>query len=62
MIKLINDFVSKQGISFDYFYKMAEWEDNEYIRDKIFELLPEGWEKAEEDKKPRPLSSFMKKD
>jgi 1-acyl-sn-glycerol-3-phosphate acyltransferase len=62
MIRLINDFVSKQGISFDYFYKMAESEDNEYIRDRIFELLPEGWEKVEEEKKPRPLSSFLRKD
>jgi 1-acyl-sn-glycerol-3-phosphate acyltransferase len=61
MIRLINDFVAKQGINFDYFYKMAEWEDNEYIRDKIFELLPEGWEKIEEDNKPRPRLPIKKK-
>ena len=61
MIRLINDFVTRQDISFDYLYKMGEREDNEYIRDKIFELLPAGWEKVENENRARPLS-FLKKD
>ncbi len=45
MIKIITDFVSRQEIRFDLFCRMAESEDNEFIRDKVFALLPEGWSK-----------------
>lgn len=47
MTGLIIDFIYKQEFTFDRFCKIAEDEDNEYIRDKIFELLPEGWVKLE---------------
>ncbi|OFW59503.1 MAG: hypothetical protein A2Y75_11625 [Candidatus Solincola sediminis] len=60
MIRLIHDFAIRQDVPFDYFCRMAEREDNEYIRDKIFELLPEGFVKVEDESRPRPLSFFRK--
>jgi len=58
IIDLIVDFVDRQEMSFDRFCRMAESEDNEFIRDRVFELLPHGWEKAavppqEAEKRPR---------
>lgn len=47
MINMIADRLSKQEVSFEKFCRMAEEEDNEYIRDRVFELLPEGWKKIE---------------
>ncbi len=47
IIDLILDYVERQGVSFDRFCRMAEGEDNEFIRDRVFELLPRGWVKAE---------------
>ena len=61
MIKIITDFVARQDISFERFYRMAEDEDNEYIRDRVFELLPSGWKKVEGDGKARALG-IIKKD
>lgn len=61
MVRVVTDFVNRQDISFDLFFRLAEEEDNEYIRDRVLELLPEGWRRVEPDGKPRPLS-FIKKD
>jgi hypothetical protein len=36
---------------------MAESEDNEFIRDRVLELLPEGWTKVEEEKERGKRSS-----
>lgn len=47
IIDLIVDYVDRQGVSFDRFCRMAESEDNEFIRDRVFELLPHGWVKVE---------------
>ncbi|MEW6555246.1 MAG: lysophospholipid acyltransferase family protein [Actinomycetota bacterium] len=56
MVKIVTDFVSRQDIPFDLFFRLAEEEDNEYIRDRVFELLPDDWQKVEPDGKPKPLS------
>ena len=55
MIKIITDFLSRQDITFDRFYHMAERDDNEFIRDRVFELLPKDWVKVESDGKGGPL-------
>jgi len=47
MISMVTDRLSRQEIDFDRFCRMAEAEDNEFIRDRVFELLPEGWKKVE---------------
>jgi 1-acyl-sn-glycerol-3-phosphate acyltransferase len=61
MIKIVTDFVSRQDIPFDLFFRMAEEEDNEYIRDHIFELLPDDWNKVESDGRLKSIS-ILKKD
>jgi 1-acyl-sn-glycerol-3-phosphate acyltransferase len=61
MIKIVTDFVSRQDIPFDLFFRMAEDEDNEYIRDRIFDLLPDDWKKVESDGRLNP-KSILKKD
>ncbi|NPV59953.1 MAG: 1-acyl-sn-glycerol-3-phosphate acyltransferase [Actinobacteria bacterium] len=61
MVKIITDFVNRQDVSFDLFFRLAEEEDNEFIRDRVMELLPEGWKKLEPEGKLKPLS-FIKKD
>jgi hypothetical protein len=45
MIRIVTDFVSRQDIPFDVFFRLAEEEDNEFIRDRVMELLPPGWKK-----------------
>ncbi len=60
MMRIVTDFVNRQDISFDLFFRLAEEEDNEYIRDRVLELLPDDWEKVEQDGKPRPLSLLRK--
>ncbi len=45
MIRIVTDFVSRQDIPFDVFFRLAEEEDNEFIRDRVMELLPAGWKK-----------------
>ena len=60
MIKIITDFLSRQDITFDRFYRMAERDDNEFIRDRIFELLPNDWVKVESDERSGPIN-LMKK-
>ena len=61
MIRIVAEFVNRQDISFDLFFRLAEEEDNEFIRDRVFELLPDGWRKLETENKPR-LSSISKND
>lgn len=46
MIRVVTDFVSRQDIPFDVFFRLAEEEDNEFIRDRVMELLPPGWRKV----------------
>ncbi|MBC7247009.1 MAG: 1-acyl-sn-glycerol-3-phosphate acyltransferase [Actinobacteria bacterium] len=46
MIRIVTDFVSRQDIPFDVFFRLAEEEDNEFIRDRVMELLPPGWKKV----------------
>lgn len=45
MIRVVTDFVSRKDIPFDVFFRLAEEEDNEFIRDRVMELLPPGWKK-----------------
>ncbi|MDY6796873.1 MAG: lysophospholipid acyltransferase family protein [Actinomycetota bacterium] len=59
MIKIIADFVSRQDIVVDRFYRMAESDDSEFIRERVFELLPADWIKAEHVGKG-PLSLINK--
>ena len=47
IIKIIVDFVARQDVNFDHFCRMAETEDNEFIRDRVYELLPADWVKLE---------------
>jgi 1-acyl-sn-glycerol-3-phosphate acyltransferase len=61
MTKIVTDFVARQDIPFDLFFRMAEEEDNEYIRDRIFELLPKDWNKVGGDIRIKP-TSILKKD
>jgi len=50
MTNMVVDRLGRQEISFGRFCRMAESEDNEFIRDRVLELLPEGWTKVEEEK------------
>jgi 1-acyl-sn-glycerol-3-phosphate acyltransferase len=61
MIKVVTDFVARKDISFDLFFRMAEEEDNEYIRDRILELLPPDWRKVDGEGRVNPLS-ILKRD
>lgn len=47
IIDIIADFIDRQEINFDHFCRMAEEEDNEFIRDRVFELLPSDWVKLD---------------
>ncbi|MDD3718157.1 MAG: lysophospholipid acyltransferase family protein [Actinomycetota bacterium] len=60
MVRIVTDFVSRKDISFDLFFRLAEEEDNEYIRDRICELLPSDWKKVDTAGKPGPLSIVKK--
>jgi hypothetical protein len=50
MIGLVLDSVTKleQKITHDTLFRMAGPDDNEYLRDRVLELLPEGWKKVDE--------------
>jgi 1-acyl-sn-glycerol-3-phosphate acyltransferase len=50
MINMVVDRLGRQEISFDRFCRMAGSEDNEFIRDRVLELLPGGWTKVGEEK------------
>ena len=60
MVRIVTDFVTRQDVSFDLFFRLAEDEDNEYIRDRVFELLPDDWRKVELDGKPKLLPMVKK--
>lgn len=45
IIRLIVDFVDRQDLDFRHFCRMAEEGDNEFIRDRVYELLPPDWVK-----------------
>ncbi len=60
MVRIVTDFVTRQDISFDLFFRLAEEEDNEFIRDRVFELLPDDWKKVEPDGKPKLLPMVKK--
>lgn len=47
IIRIIADFVDRQDIDFQHFCRMAEEEDNEFIRERVYELLPSDWVKLE---------------
>lgn len=50
MIGLVLDSVNKleKLMSHDKMFRMAGPDDNEYLRDRVLELLPEGWQKVDE--------------
>lgn len=50
MIGLVLDSVTKleQKMSHDTMFRMADPNDNDYLRDRVLELLPEGWKKVDE--------------
>lgn len=50
MVALALDAVTRleQKMGHDRFLRVASRADNEYLRDRILELLPPGWEKAED--------------
>ena len=50
MIGLVLDSVTKleQKMTHDILFRMADPNANEYLRDRVLELLPEGWKKVDE--------------
>jgi 1-acyl-sn-glycerol-3-phosphate acyltransferase len=50
MIGLVLDSVTKleQKMTHALLFRMADPNDNEYLRDRVLELLPEGWRKVDE--------------
>ncbi len=46
MINVVTDFISQQGEGLERLYRMAEAGDNDFIRNKVYELLPPDWVKA----------------
>ncbi len=50
MIGLVLDSVSKleKMMTHEKLFRMAGLDDNEYLRDRVLELLPEGWRKVDE--------------
>ena len=50
MIDLVLDAVTRmeQKITHEKLFRVADPDDNEYLRDKVLELLPEGWKKVDE--------------
>ena len=50
MIDLVLDAVSKmeEKITHEKMFRVADPDDNEFLRDKVFELLPEGFRKVDE--------------
>lgn len=50
MIGLVLDSVSKleRMMTHDKLFRMAGPDDNEYLRDRVLELLPDGWRKVDE--------------
>jgi len=50
MIGLVLDSVTKLELKMTHeaLFRMAGPGDNEYLRDRVLELLPEGWKKVDE--------------
>jgi 1-acyl-sn-glycerol-3-phosphate acyltransferase len=46
LVHSITANVSHPEVDFDEFCRMSDMEDNRFIQDKVFDLLPEGWSKA----------------
>jgi len=46
LLRLITVNASRPEVDFDELCHMADAEDNEFIQEKVFDLLPEGWRKA----------------
>ncbi len=61
MVCIVSDFVRRQDIPFDLFFRLAEEEDNEFLRDRVFELLPHDWMKVEGKWKPGPFAAAKKR-
>ncbi len=59
IIRIIADFVDRQDIDFNRFCRMAEEEDNEFIRDRVYELLPSDWVKLEAPAKVKAAFSAL---
>jgi 1-acyl-sn-glycerol-3-phosphate acyltransferase len=57
IVNMVTERLDRQEISLDRFFRMAESEDNEFIRDRVLELLPDGWKKVEEESKHGKHSS-----
>lgn len=47
-VKSISNMISSGNIDMNIFCKMADIDDNEFLRDKILEVLPDGWRKTED--------------
>ncbi len=60
MINVVTDFIAQQGEGLERLYRMAEADDSEFIRNKIFELLPSDWTKAGPDSRARQLLDSVK--
>ncbi len=63
MINVVTDFIAQQGEGLEHLYRMAETGDNEFIRNKVFELLPSDWVKAgpASESRARHLLNSVKK-
>jgi 1-acyl-sn-glycerol-3-phosphate acyltransferase len=48
MMDMVLEALARRPIDFTKYCRMADPEDNEFIRDKVFELLPPGWKKFSE--------------
>jgi 1-acyl-sn-glycerol-3-phosphate acyltransferase len=59
IIRIIADFVDRQDIDFNRFCRMAEEEDNEFIRDRVYELLPPDWARLEAPDKVKAAFSAL---
>lgn len=46
MVKIVTDAISRKDISFDVISRLAEVKDNRFLREKVFELLPNHWKKV----------------
>lgn len=49
MVDMILEALARRPIDFTKYCRMADPADTEYIRDKVFELLPPGWRKLSEE-------------
>jgi 1-acyl-sn-glycerol-3-phosphate acyltransferase len=45
--RVVGNFLSSHDVDFKKICRMGETEDLDYIRDRVLELLPEGWKKVD---------------